>query len=343
MGRTMAVLAVVGLLVVAGCAGSGGEQLGADGAQPQDQAAATGTPAAAGTEAEADAGEAVQQNRQLIRTANVEVRVERFERARDRLSRIARRSDGFVGDETRRLRGHDNRTWTEGEVTLRVPANNYSAVIAAINDTGQVVAFEQRTQDVTNQIVDLQARLENLRAERDRLRTLFAQANDTEDVLAVEERLSDVQTEIERTEARLEQLRRQVALATITVRIVEPRPTRTPTPESQWYDTSLGSAFTESVGGVVIAARALAVFGAYSLPYLLAFGLPLVGLVVGLRRMRSGSSPDGSGRSLPTDSDTGNPPARADEQSGKPADADRSDTGSGQSETSSASDEEPEK
>jgi hypothetical protein len=123
-------------------------------------------------------------------------------------------------------------------------------------------------------VVDLQARLENLRAERDRLRTLYERANTTEDVLAVEERLSDVQTEIERTEAGLQNLERQVAYSTITVHLSEPRPDR-PAPD-QWYDTPVIAAFLESVEGVGVALRALVVAGAYAAPYLLVFLTPFV-------------------------------------------------------------------
>lgn len=304
--RTKTTLVVIGLLLVAGCSGGGGQSLAAENRQ--------GTVADAATEAAPDRDQAddeqaaVRQDRQLIRTAEMRVEVESFGRTRDRLQQVARANGGFVGDESRQLRGADNRTWTEGQLTLRVPADNYSAVIRAINDTGRVVSFEQRTQDVTEQVVDLEARLENLRAERDRLRTLFEQANDTEDVLAVEERLSEVQTEIERTEAKLQSLRRQVALATITVRIEEEPPARRTTEESEWYDTPLASAFTQSIDGVVVAARAGAVFVAYALPYLLAFGVPLVGLAVGVRRIRGGSTAPGEPEETPPDETDDTPP-----------------------------------
>ena len=284
--RPIPTLAVIGLLLMAGCSGgAGGQSLSGDGG-------ATPAEAAAGTQAEAEAaGTAVEydQNRELIRTAEIRIEVDSFRATRGQLQTVAVQNGGFVGNERRELRGADNRTWTEGSMTFRVPAENYSAVIRAINDSGRVESFSQETEDVTEQIVDLEARLENLRAERDRLRELFQQANDTEDVLAVERRLSDVQTEIERTEAKLQSLRRQVALTTITVRIEEEPPQRTTTEEPEWYDTPLGQAFTDSIGGVVVAARALAVFVAYAIPYLLAFGVPLVGVAFGLRRLRGRS------------------------------------------------------
>lgn len=287
MTRAWTALAVVALLVLAGCSGGSVEtgqvsQAGADGGADLD-AAPESTPAA-----DQATVAAVQQDRQLIRTAQARVTVASFDRARDELVSVVEANGGFVGSSTRERRGQGNRTWTEGRLVLRVPADNYSAVIAAVNESGEVVSFQEETRDVTEQVVDLEARLENLRAERDQLRRLFEQANDTEDVLAVQERLSDVQEEIERTEARLTQLRRQVALATITVRLAEEPPEREEPDRDRWFDTPLAQAFAESVSGVVTTIRATGVLFAFALPYLLAFGLPLVAVAAGVRRFRRG-------------------------------------------------------
>jgi hypothetical protein len=157
-----------------------------------------------------------------------------------------------------------------------------------------VVESSTSTQDVTEQVVDLQARLENLRAERERLRELYQRANDTEDVLAVERRLSEVQTEIERTEARLQSLERRVAYSTITVEMREPRPDR-PAPD-QWYDTPVLAAFLDSVHGVGVVLRAVVVGFAYAAPYLLVFLTPFAvagGLLYRFRHRILGGGGDG--------------------------------------------------
>jgi hypothetical protein len=179
---------------------------------------------------------------------------------------------GYVGESAQQVRGDDDATWTEGRVVLRVPAENFSTTMAAIEREGTVRASRTSTQDVTEQVVDLEARLENLRAERERLRTLYAEANDTEDVLAVERRLSEVQTEIERTEAELQNIQRRVAYSTITVELTEPRPDR-PAPD-RWYDTPVVAAFLESVEGVGVVLRATVVAAAFVAPYLLVFLTP---------------------------------------------------------------------
>lgn len=163
-------------------------------------------------------------------------------------------------------------------------------MMSTARTVGTVLDASRDTRDVTDQLVDINARLRNLRARRDRLRGLYRNASDTDAVLDVEERLSEVQTEIERLEARKKSLQRQVALSTITVELREPTPDPDPVEREQWYDTGIPAAFLESVDGVVVVARALVVGAAYALPYLLVFGVPLVAAVGIVRRRRAESA-----------------------------------------------------
>ncbi|MFC7137447.1 DUF4349 domain-containing protein [Halobaculum litoreum] len=281
------------LLVLAGCSGAGGG--GDSAAQRGGGDVATGAPAeeaAAAEDAGSDAGSgdggiaAQVENRQIIYEATVSLRVDDYDAASENLTALARDRGGYVGSTSTRVRGEENRTWTEGTVVLRIPSGNYSGAYEAVRAEGEVRSADQSTDDVTTQVVDLQARLESLRAERDRLRELYDEANDTEDVLAVQRELSDVQTEIERTEARLQSLQRQVAYSTITVQLSEPRPDYEPPTRSAWYETPLTEAFLESVDGVIVLGRGLVVLTAYALPYLAVLAVPTAVAVLGVRKLR---------------------------------------------------------
>jgi len=290
---------LVALVLLAGCSGAGGgTDAGGGGDSGLTQASmAEERASGAAASGDGDGGERTDDaapartDRSIIRTGTVELRVDNYERSRSNLTALVASQGGYVGESTHQVHESGAAAWTEGRVVLRVPAENFSTTMDAIEREGEVRASRTATQDVTEQVVDLEARLENLRAERERLRTLYQQANDTEDVLAVERRLSEVQTEIERTEAELQNIQRRVAYSTVTVELTEPRPDR-PAPD-QWYDTPVVAAFLESVEGVGVALRAVVVAGAYAAPYLFVFLSPFAvvgGLLYRYRRRILGSS-----------------------------------------------------
>jgi cell division septum initiation protein DivIVA len=293
MRRRLATVLLATLVVLSGCSGAAGGG-GADSATVRETAVAEEPQRADSGDAGGDGGAAtggdggddgtLAAGRSIIRTGQVELRVDDFESARANLTATVEARGGYVSDSVQRAHDVDGATWLSGQVVLRVPAENFSATMDAVEGEGEVLESRTSTQDVTEQVVDLEARLRNLRAERDRLRTLYDRANTTEDVLAVERRLSEVQTEIERVEARLENLERRVAYSTITVELSEPRPDR-PVPD-QWYDTPVVAAFLDSVHGVGVALRALVVAGAYAAPYLIVFLSPFVALGALLYRFR---------------------------------------------------------
>ncbi|QLG61597.1 DUF4349 domain-containing protein [Halorarum salinum] len=286
------VVAVALALVLAGCSGAGNDGNGGGGPNLAGDHADTGAPestqsgdGAGGDDGggSADVGANVQ-NREIIYTAEVRLEVDDYDAARENLTAAARERGGYVGDANRQVRGSGNDTFVVGTVTLRVPSGNYSDAMAAVDENGEVLESRESTDDVTDQVVDLRARLDSLRTERDRLRELYEEANDTEEVLAVQRELSDVQTEIERAEARLQSLERQVAYSTITVRIEEPRPDPQPLEGTRFHETPLLQAFLASVDGVVVLLRSAVVFSAYALPYALVLGVPTVAVAALARR-----------------------------------------------------------
>jgi hypothetical protein len=297
----LATVALVVLVVLAGCSGAGVGDGGnaADGADPSTGAGAGGGDGGSGgdggdtaeqaAEASFTAGEstaAQPRGRAIIRTGTVEVEVESFGNATSTLGELVRERGGFVAGTERTVHGEGNRSWTSGTLVLRVPSGNFSAVFEGTREIGTVESATSDTQDVTDRLVDLNARLDNLEAERDRLRTLYERANETDDVLEVGRELSEVQGEIERLEAKERSLEERVALSTLTVRLHEPRPDRPEIERTAFHEVGLLAAFLDSVDGVVVALRTLVVGVAYAVPYLLVFGLPLVGLAAILYRRR---------------------------------------------------------
>ncbi|OYR58116.1 DUF4349 domain-containing protein [Halorubrum halodurans] len=303
--RLLLVVTVAGLVALAGCAGAGGGAGGgadAGGDVPESRSlegngaggsnggedGGSGTAEAAYTVTEDGEAVAAVAERRLIRTGNLRVTVDSFEEADAEARSIVEEYGGFVSDSTRETHERGDENYTVGSLTVRVPSEDFDAAMADLEALGTVERSTTESRDVTDRIADLEARLENRRAERDRLRELYEEANTTEDVLAVQSELADVQAEIERMETRLASLEERVALSTIRVELREEPPDPS-TLSTAWYDTGVVTAFLQSVRGLGTVLRAMVVGAAYAAPYVLAASLPLVGVGLAIRRLLSRS------------------------------------------------------
>jgi hypothetical protein len=266
MDKRLKLLAVALLVVLAGC--TGGNAGGSDAAR-SESVSLTADAGGADVDQTGGSGDGIPQvqQRAVIKNGYLSLTVEEFNTSRDAVESTAASYGGYVSDSSERVNRRSGGTYRSGDLVVRVPSDNFSAFVSDAKSIGEVERVETNSEDVTDQLVDIEARLSNLRAQRDRLRTLYEQANTTDDVLAVERRLTDVQTEIERLEAQKESLENRVALSTVRVSLSE----RPPGP-AQWYDTPVLQAFSESVNGAFVALRAVVVAFAYALPYVVVFG-----------------------------------------------------------------------
>ena len=140
----------------------------------------------------------------------------------DSLARVHRRADsltvslgGYV--EAAELRESDL------HMTLRVPAASLNPVLDHLSTMGRVKRRTVRRQDVTAQVVDVEARLGTLRTVRDRLRGYLAQAAATTDLVTIERELARVQGEIDQLEAHQRMLSTRVELAELRLDARRPR------------------------------------------------------------------------------------------------------------------------
>lgn len=134
---------------------------------------------------------------------------------------------------------------------------------------GQLQSFTESVQDVTNDYVDTQSRLKNLRVEQQRVQTLLSQAQALSDVLTIEQKLTDVEGQIEDIEAHLNQLNSQVTFYTINVTLQPIETAAPPPPPPGW---NAGGVFHDAFSASLAFAQGLANF----LIWLFAFSFYLV-------------------------------------------------------------------
>ncbi len=208
-------------LAVAGCSADAGSAL--DGAGGQAHEAAPSAPAGGEEPANGVAdesgrpvGEFAPIEQRIVKTGEVGLEVDDVAAILAQVRAMAVEIGGYVG-------GSQAGTLDESaSVTLRVPAERFDELITRLQELSgvEVVSMATREQDVTGQVVDLDARIRNLRASEASYRVLFDRAQRIEDILTVQGRLDEVRGQIEQLDAQLQSIEGQAAMSTLTVTII---------------------------------------------------------------------------------------------------------------------------
>jgi hypothetical protein len=177
----------------------------------------------------------------IARTASLNISVKDFDAARISVDRIVRARQGYLSSLNISTEQGAPRSL---DAKLAVPAAQCDAALGELRALGQVTQEQQGSEEISAQIVDLDARLRNARETETQLAEILrARTGKVGDVLEVEKEMSRVRGEIEVMEADQKQLRTRVAFSTIDLNLAEEY-------KAQLGDTS-GSVFPRMRNAVV--------------------------------------------------------------------------------------------
>jgi cell division protein FtsL len=187
----------------------------------------------------------------------------------------------------------------QASVSYRIPAAKWDEAIAGLHKLGtKVLAERTGTDDVTDQVVDLGARIRNLQTTETALQSIMARATEIKDVLAVQAELTSVRGQIEQLTAQKTSLEQQAAMSTLRVTFsLKPDPVLASSTE---FDPSsqVDQAVASLIGVLQAVASAGIWFAIVWLPILIALGILVVIVMFVLRRFSRSSS--GTGTPTPT-------------------------------------------
>ncbi|GAA4541656.1 DUF4349 domain-containing protein [Amycolatopsis samaneae] len=274
-------------LVLAGCTEGAQESaapMRADSAGPGSAASAEAGRAAApqqdkgkGT-APVPAGQPGVTDRKLVRTARLELSTSTVADVVGRGRAVARAAGGYTGQESSGGRS--------ATLSLAVPAEKLDGVLDELAGLGKTVKRELNAQDVTEQVVDVDARLATQRASVDRMRALLAKAGSVSEVSSVENELTRREADLESLQRRRESLAGSVAMATITLTVSE----GAPPPAAEGPGGFLGGLVDGWHAFLVFGGGLLTVLGAMA-PFLLALAIPATAVFLWLRKRRESKPP----------------------------------------------------
>jgi hypothetical protein len=206
LSRALALVLVVLLFAVA-CAASGpGKSYDSDenysSAAPSD-----------------DAGESVTGGavRHVIYEAWLTVTVKDVNTAVDQLAQRAAVVGGYISGSVR----DNNPEQPSARITYRVPQAEYEGFLSFARSLGKEGRESIRSTDVTEEYVDLEARLASRQLHEERLVSMFARANTINELITIESELARVREEIERLQGRLRYLSENIAMSTIEVTLAQ--------------------------------------------------------------------------------------------------------------------------
>jgi hypothetical protein len=225
--RTALVLVPITALLLAGCSGSdeGSDTAAASvpmaeaagGTSDKGAAPAGGTGGTTGGGASApDRARVTAVERAVVRTATLEVEVDDVRKAADSARALAQGAGGELAGEQTASGTEEGRS----VLTLRVPGSKLDATVAKLAALGAEREREVSTEDVTEQLVDLDSRVATQRASVARVRALLERASGLGDVVKIEGELAKREAELESLTARMRAVEDRVAMSTITLTLV---------------------------------------------------------------------------------------------------------------------------
>jgi hypothetical protein len=175
-------------------------------------------------------------DRKLIRNGQLEFKTEEVKKTKTEIEKICKELNAYIASESENNYG--NRL--QYNQLIRVPADQFDALLTRIEPLAEKIDNKNiNTEDVTEQFIDVEARLKTKKELELRYREILKQAKTVEDIVSIESQIANVRSEIESMEGRLNFLKNQVAFSTLSVSYYETIGT----------DFGFASKFVESIKG----------------------------------------------------------------------------------------------
>jgi archaellum component FlaC len=157
---------------------------------------------------------------QLIKTADLSLKVKSIAPALAEVRNLVKQTKGDIYN-FEDQKPNDAESHHQVSMEIKVPQTQLDEVLAKFGKLGTITNQKVKAEDVTTQLVDIDARLKNLRQEETMISKIMERAGSVKDVLSVSKELSRVRSEIESIDATQKSLRGRVAYSTINLQLEE--------------------------------------------------------------------------------------------------------------------------
>jgi hypothetical protein len=222
-------------------------------------------------------------DRKIIYDSTMGLVVDDYAQFESRLPELVTKYGGFIAtsDTDRRYRDQQTGTWV-----VRIPVVHYTDFLSGVSSLGFAESRSENARDVTEEYVDVEARILNKRALETRILSILDErTGKLSDVLEIERELARVREEIERMEGRLRFLKDRTTLATVTITCREQKeyqPAEAPT-----FASRIRQSWSHSLGSMRATGESVVVGVIAIVPWLVVIMIPLWVIARVIKRKRS--------------------------------------------------------
>ena len=216
----------------------------------------------------------IQYERKLIRTANVELETDHFDRVRNDVDLLVKQQNGYIGNSYLENEGY-RRCYS---IEARIPQESFDDFLKSVGKIGTVTVknLQQTAQDITLDYYDSAQAKKALEMERDRISEMIEEATSLKDIITLEDKLSELEERIMSYDREIRNYDNKVDYSTVNLCVSEVLEPTLDEKEPAW--TRMSSGFVRSIQKVWHGFVNLIIFVVVNSPYLVI--LAIFGMII---------------------------------------------------------------
>jgi len=163
------------------------------------------------------AGDGTIEQQKVISTGNVQLRSDDVGQAIFDVRKVVDEYGGTIAEDDTET--DDDGAAMRSRMVVRIPTADFDHAMTELEKVATLVSSKRQSQDVTTQVLDMDARVESQRRSIDRIQVLFDHATSIKDIVSIESELSRRQADLESLESQQRYLADQTAMSTITLAV----------------------------------------------------------------------------------------------------------------------------
>jgi hypothetical protein len=161
-------------------------------------------------------------DRKIIREQFIEQQVQDLKVVLDGLERSVNQLSGaYIESLQEWKKEQKHKTEHRAHIIMRIPVDHFDSFLRKVEEQGQVTNRQLSGKDVTEEFVDNDSRLRNLKAHEERILKLYEKANTIEEMLKIEDELSRIRSSIEQLEGRQKYLRHVTSTVKLSLELFQ--------------------------------------------------------------------------------------------------------------------------